>query len=490
MFPERQRRRPGLPGRRPRRHVDDAHLRPRRAGVRDQSATGSAPSSGVGRRGARRLELFDLRSGRRTELIPGGEANVADARFGDHRRPAVRAHRRRAGAARAAGRQAQRRRRGVAAPDRRAAATTHDLDLVALDPAGARAALVWNVDGRSEIELLDLRSGHRRAAPRPPGDVVTGRRSPATATALLIGNEGPTVPPTSCRTSRLDRARRAARRCWPAEPPRRRALVTPTLHTFRGEDGLAAVRLAVPAATRAFGAGAHAASGCTAARRPRSARSSSRCSRRCSPQGWRCSRPNVRGSGGYGRSFAAADDLDRRFVAITDVRAAVTFLVESGAGRPGPVGRGGPLVRRLPHAGRAGPVPGAVRASASTCAGSPTSPRSTPRPSRGSRRRPSRSTATRRPTPTLLRALSPIHERRPDHRAAAGRARRVRHERADRRGRADRGGAARPRGVAGVPAVRRRGPRGARHREPGAVRARGGARGSPGHLLDVGEQTA
>ena len=36
----------------------------------------------VGRRGARRLELFDLRSGRCTELLPGGEANVADARFG------------------------------------------------------------------------------------------------------------------------------------------------------------------------------------------------------------------------------------------------------------------------------------------------------------------------------------------------------------------------------------------------------------------------
>ena len=36
----------------------------------------------VGRRGARRLELFDLRSGRCTELLPGGEATVADARFG------------------------------------------------------------------------------------------------------------------------------------------------------------------------------------------------------------------------------------------------------------------------------------------------------------------------------------------------------------------------------------------------------------------------
>ena len=39
-----------------------------------------------------------------------------------------------------------------------------DLDLVALDPSGGRAALLWNVAGRSEVELLDLRSGLARAA--------------------------------------------------------------------------------------------------------------------------------------------------------------------------------------------------------------------------------------------------------------------------------------------------------------------------------------
>ena len=49
----------------------------------------------------------------------------------------------------------------------------------------------------------------------------------------------------------------------------------------------------------------------------------------------------MRGSGGYGRSFAAADDLGRRFVAITDVRAAVTFLVESALADPARVGVAG-----------------------------------------------------------------------------------------------------------------------------------------------------
>ena len=152
----------------------------------------------VGRRGARRLEHFDLRSGRCTELLPGGEANVADARFGitggqlfvhsdaGGERPAL---------------------LGVglngdaepSLPYVVAARDEHDLDLVALDPAGARAALVWNVEGRSEVDLLDLRSGITEPLPRPPGDVVTSAAFTRDGRALLIGNEGSTVPPTITR---------------------------------------------------------------------------------------------------------------------------------------------------------------------------------------------------------------------------------------------------------------------------------------------------
>jgi dipeptidyl aminopeptidase/acylaminoacyl peptidase len=51
--------------------------------------------------------------------------------------------------------------------------------------------------------------------------------------------------------------------------------------------------------------------------------------------------PNVRGSLGYGRSFSQADDLDRRFVAITDVRAAVDSLVGGGLADPSRIGVAG-----------------------------------------------------------------------------------------------------------------------------------------------------
>ena len=203
----------------------------------------------VGRRGARRLEHFDLRSGRCTELLPGGEANVADARFGitggqlfvhsdaGGERPALLA----VGL------------NGDAEPSLPyvvAGRDEHDLDLVALDPAGARAALVWNVDGRSEVDLLDLRSGITEPLPRPPGDVVTGRRSPATGARSWSGTRARRSrrrSPGSRWTTLSDRGGRPAivtrradrsRPLLPAAPRDAGHLVDPVLHHFPGEDGL------------------------------------------------------------------------------------------------------------------------------------------------------------------------------------------------------------------------------------------------------------
>jgi dipeptidyl aminopeptidase/acylaminoacyl peptidase len=48
--------------------------------------------------------------------------------------------------------------------------------------------------------------------------------------------------------------------------------------------------------------------------------------------------PNVRGSSGYGRSFTESDDGDRRATSFQDVPATVAFLAESGLARPGAVG--------------------------------------------------------------------------------------------------------------------------------------------------------
>jgi dipeptidyl aminopeptidase/acylaminoacyl peptidase len=281
----------------------------------------------TGCRGDRRLEMFDLRSGRCTPLVPGGEANVADARFGvtggqlfvhtdaGAERPALLA----VGL------------NGDAEPSLPylvAGRDDCDLDLVALDPAGARAALVWNVDGRSEVDLLDLRSGIAEPLPCPPGDVVTGLAFTREGNGLLLGNEGPTVPPTITRVSLDDHDGVPVTPLLPAAPRDSGQLVDPVLHHFRGEDGLPLTGwLFRPSSS--FGAAPTLIwlhGGPEAQERP----IFQPLFQALLTEGIAVFAPNVRGSGGYGRSFSQADDLDRRFVAITDVRAAVGSLVESG----------------------------------------------------------------------------------------------------------------------------------------------------------------
>ena len=293
----------------------------------------------VGRRGARRLEHFDLRSGRCTELLPGGEANVAEARFGitggqlfvhsdaGSERPALLA----VGL------------NGDAEPSLPyvvAGRDDADLDLVALDPAGARAALVWNVDGRSEIELLDLRSGLPEPLPRVPGDVITSAAFTRDGRALLVGTEGPTVPPMIIRVALdVEDDDAAVTPMLPATLRAAEHLVDPVLHHFPGEDGLPLSGwLFRP--TGAFGAvptliWLHG--GPEAQERP----IFQPLFQALLTEGVAVFAPNVRGSGGYGRTFSQADDLDRRFVAITDVRAAVGSLVGDGLADPARIGVSG-----------------------------------------------------------------------------------------------------------------------------------------------------
>lgn len=289
----------------------------------------------LGRRGARRLELVDLRSGRRTELLPGG-ADVADARFGvtgrqlyvhtdaGRERPALLAVTL-SGAS------------GVSTVYPIAERPDDDLDLVALDPSGVRAALVWNVDGRSEIELLDLRSGLLEPVSPVPGDVVTGLAFTRDGDALLVANEGPTVPPRLSRVG-LD-VHATATPLLRASRQFAAALVEPTLHEFRAEDGLrlsgwllrpAGALGPLPTLIWLHG-------GPEAQERP----TFQPLFQALVAEGVAVFAPNVRGSGGYGRTFSTADDGERRFAAIRDVRAAVDFLVSAGLADPARVGVSG-----------------------------------------------------------------------------------------------------------------------------------------------------
>ena len=51
--------------------------------------------------------------------------------------------------------------------------------------------------------------------------------------------------------------------------------------------------------------------------------------------------PNVRGSGGFGRTFMHADDREKRFAAIDDVADCAQHLIENGHAEPGRIGCAG-----------------------------------------------------------------------------------------------------------------------------------------------------
>lgn len=320
--------------------------------VRDGTSTplGSGPAARVcsvsgdgrravvrlGRRGARHLELVDLRTGRRTEIVPGGGATVADARFGvtgrqlfvhtdaGRERPALLAVTLRGTS-------------GVSTVFTIAEREDDDLDLVVLDPAGARAALVWNVGGRSETELLDLRSGHVEPLTAPAGDIVTACAFTRSGDGLLLAAEGPTVPP---RVSCLALGAAAAPApLLPPDPVEDPTLVAPTSLAFRGEDGLPLSGWLFrpqgtpgPLPTLLWLHG-----GPEAQERP----VYQPLFQALLVAGVAVFAPNVRGSAGFGRTFAAADDHGRRFAAITDVRAATTALVDAGLADPARIGVAG-----------------------------------------------------------------------------------------------------------------------------------------------------
>ena len=292
-----------------------------------------------GRRGTRSLELVDLRSGRRTDLVPGGGVSVADARFavtggqlyvhtdagGD--RPALLAVTVRGSS--------------VSAVYPIAERVHDDLDSVSLDPAGVRAALVWNVEGRSEVELLDLRSGLLRPVPGAPGQVVTSVAFTRDGSSLLVASEGPATTPRITRVAVGGDTELAAEHTAvvPPAPPVGRALVEPTLHTYIAEDGLriAGWMFRPRGALGALPTLVWLHGGPEAQERPLW----QPLFQALVAEGIAVFAPNVRGSGGYGRRFATADDRERRFVAITDVRATIAFLTGSGLADPCRVGVAG-----------------------------------------------------------------------------------------------------------------------------------------------------
>jgi dipeptidyl aminopeptidase/acylaminoacyl peptidase len=290
----------------------------------------------LGSRGARRLLLVDTRTGSNAELL-GADATVADARFApdsqtiylltdaDREFAALLALPRvAAGYPEAA--------QLIAARDEA------ELERFALEPTGRAIVAVWNVEGHSELELVDLIGEERRALPAPPAAVVTGCAFAQDGGSLVLSVESGTEPPHVLHyplpPTEPVRLASPLPPPWPPDAPTR-----PELHRWRARDGLtlngwlyrpAGALGAVPTLVWLHG-------GPEAQERP----TFNPLYQELLSYGVAVFAPNVRGSSGFGRRFVDADVHHRRFAAIDDVADVVAHLVNAGLADPSAIGCGG-----------------------------------------------------------------------------------------------------------------------------------------------------
>ena len=201
-----------------------------------------------------------------------------------------------------------------------------ELEFIDADDAGRLLLLVWNVAGRSELELMDTATGGRTPISGLPGLVAADPVLSRDGSSVVLGVEGPTRPRELWH---LDTTTHAWTRVSSSPPLPARRLVVPTPATFAGQDGLPLTGWLYRAPSRLKGTGPAVLwlhGGPEAQERPTFDPEH----QALAAAGITVFAPNIRGSSGFGREFVHADDLHGRYDAFADVLAAAQHLVDTG----------------------------------------------------------------------------------------------------------------------------------------------------------------
>jgi alpha-beta hydrolase superfamily lysophospholipase len=198
----------------------------------------------------------------------------------------------------------------------------YELDEFAVSDDLSTVAMLWNIYGASELQILEL-ADYTLHPPIPlPGLVASQLSISAGGTMLAMTVEGPSTPPTVELVNPRTREWEPVDR----EPSLGPVAADPTLEVITARDGLEFTGwlFRPPDGVEPIGAMLFLHGGPEGQGRP----GYNEFFPPLLEAGISVFLPNVRGSGGFGRSFMHADDRQRRFAAIDDVADAVRFLTD------------------------------------------------------------------------------------------------------------------------------------------------------------------
>ncbi|MCV7152423.1 alpha/beta hydrolase family protein [Mycolicibacterium pyrenivorans] len=206
-----------------------------------------------------------------------------------------------------------------------------ELDEFTVSDDGSTVAILWNIHGASELQILDNVDNTLHDPIPLPGMVVSELSISAGGSMLAMTVEGPSMPPTVELVDPRTREWEPVDR----EPSSGPLSADPTLETVTASDGLKFTGwlFQPPDGVETIGAMLFLHGGPEGQGRP----GYNEFFPGLLEAGICVFLPNVRGSGGFGRSFMHADDRERRFAAIDDVADAVRFLTDNGHAPPGKV---------------------------------------------------------------------------------------------------------------------------------------------------------
>jgi dipeptidyl aminopeptidase/acylaminoacyl peptidase len=200
---------------------------------------------------------------------------------------------------------------------------------------GSVAALVWNVFGRSELDFVDLKTGSITPGPILPAEIILDVSFSRNGSLLTFRASGAAAPDDiwvyNRHTSDLWQVTHS-----PHPGVNLDTLIRPELVRFQAHDGLElSAWLYRPAEFPAPGPVVLSFHGGPEGQERPNFDSTYQA---LLSQGIAVFAPNVRGSGGFGKTFVNLDNGALRFNAIRDIKACVDYVVQAGIAAPGRIG--------------------------------------------------------------------------------------------------------------------------------------------------------